>query len=71
MLDSSSIVAWHSSFAKNPIQKNVLPFDEYMFEPKGNFLERVSFKKDKDVLNLPGIDKDAYLNPKVSTIIAE
>lgn len=63
-LDSSSIAVWHNPYAKNKIATNLLPFDEYVYEVEGSLLKKQTFKKEKDIFAILGIDQEEYLASK-------
>jgi hypothetical protein len=67
-LDSSSMVIWHNPFAKNKLPSNLLPFDEYLYNITNDFLEQIIIKKEKDIFQLLGIDKEKYISAKDKSV---
>ena len=67
-LDSSSATFWHNPFAKNPVPINTFPFDEYVFENTGTFLEKRTVKKERDFFSLLGVSKEQYLESKEKSV---
>jgi hypothetical protein len=63
-LDSSSMAVWHNPYAKNKIASNLLPFDEYTYEIDGSLLKKQTIKKEKNVFDILGIDKQEYVASK-------
>lgn len=63
-LDSSSIAVWHNPYAKNKIEANLLPFDEYIYEVDGSLLKKKTIKKEKTIFEILGIDKEKYVISK-------
>lgn len=63
-LDSSSMAVWHNPYAKNKIETNQLPFDEYIYEVEGSLLKKKVIKNEKSVFDILGIDKEMYIASK-------
>lgn len=63
-LESSSIAIWHNPFAKNKLPNNLLPFDEYIYNTEGDYLEKNIIKKEKDIFQILDIDKEKYIASK-------
>ena len=67
-LDNSIISIWHNPFAKNPIPIGRIPFDEYIFEQKGNILYQTKYLKNIDILDTLQICKDNYVSWKDKSV---
>lgn len=63
-LDSSSMAVWHNPYAKNKIEPNLLPFDEYIYEVDGSLLKKQVIKKEKNIFDILEIDKKEYIASK-------
>lgn len=63
-LESSSIVVWHNPFAKNKVVTDLLPFDEYYYEVDGSLFKKQAIKKEKNIFDFLGIDKEEYIASK-------
>lgn len=63
-LESSSMAVWHNPYAINKISSNILPFDEYIYEVDGSILKKKTIKKEKNIFDILGIDKEEYFASK-------
>ena len=61
MLDKAECSLWHNPYAKFPVPKSSLPFDEFIFSEKGDRLEIEILRKEKKIFDLLEIDKEKYL----------
>jgi hypothetical protein len=64
MLDKSQGTLWHNPYARNPLPRGTLPFDEIFFTPEGDRLIRTEDRKDAHLTTLTGIDHEEYINLK-------
>jgi hypothetical protein len=62
--DSSSVSVWHNPYAKNKIPTGSLPFNEYIYEIKGDCLTKTVIEKEKDLFQILGVDKLEYIASK-------
>ncbi|MBW8361874.1 MAG: hypothetical protein K0M56_06770 [Kaistella sp.] len=60
VLDSSEITVWHNPFAKNILDTNLLPFDEFYYEKVENVLIKNKIQKQVDIFKILGINKLEY-----------
>jgi hypothetical protein len=69
VLDSSEITVWHNPFAKNILDKHMLPFEEFYFEKVENTLIKNKIHKQVDIFKMLGINKLEYcgMNKKDAT----
>jgi hypothetical protein len=61
ILEDSECSLWHNPYARFPLPKYLLPFDEFILEERDGRLNIQTLPKEKQVLELLKIDRDKYL----------
>ena len=61
VLENTEISVWHNPFAKNKLEYELLPFNEYYFEKSENILSRCIINKAIDIFEILNINKSEYM----------